>query len=114
MSPGTITASTPRRLNCWSAFSNIAHDFGVVTWMSLTTPNVIAGVPNRSKDRQPDSIVTALEENRNSRLVILVFLSSYSLFSTLRMERSRASMDSQRRNWTRARFRFWAGCVVLK
>ena len=38
----------------------------------------------------------------------------YKRFRTLLIERSRASTDSHRRNWTRARFRFCSGCVVLK
>ena len=38
----------------------------------------------------------------------------YSFLRTERIERSRASTDSHRRNCTRARFRFCSGCDVLK
>ena len=43
-----------------------------------------------------------------------LFALHHSFFSTLRIERSRASTDSQRRNWTRARLRFCSGVFVLK
>ena len=64
-SAGAVTMLSGCRT--FDLFGSPEMTFGVVTWMSLTTPNLRSGDPNSSAVRQPATIATAPVENRNSR-----------------------------------------------